>query len=103
MSTKALVAIALIGAGVAIAQTALPPELPNNANNIIAPKVSDFEDIRPPGSVREARACSEDIARMCAPETITRRNVPDCLEDRDADVSLSCKAHLARIQDKLNN
>lgn len=101
---KLLIAVMLIGVGVAAAQTTQPsPQVPTKETKIITPKISEFEVVEAPGSVREARACSEDIKRLCSAHTETRRNVRECLADKSSEVSLSCKAYMARVDDQNGN
>lgn len=101
LGAKVILGAVLIAAGVAVAQTTPAP--PSKNPKIITPNISEFKDVRAPGSVREARACSEDIKRLCAAHTETRRNVRACLANKSSEVSLSCKAYMARTDNQNGN
>ena len=90
--------ILFVVAGVAVAQT-LNPQVPdiNGLHRIVVNNTNLLNSENPiPGTVREARACSADITRLCAQKKETRRNVPDCLTDNKSSVSRSCLNYIAR-------
>jgi hypothetical protein len=94
VGTKIAIGLSLMVAGAALAQNAgLVPDLkPKDATVAAAPTKDDLDQAPPPGSQREAKACSDDIKLFCAAQTATRRDVLQCFEDKDAQVSQSCKA-----------
>lgn len=79
--------------------TTRPPPVEPNGRTIPPPMRKDT-DQPAPGSQREARACSADIARLCALETRTRRNVRACFRAKQSQFSDSCKAFIKRSREK---
>jgi hypothetical protein len=98
LGTKIAIGLSLMVAGAALAQNAgLVPDLkPVDPTVAAAPTKDDLDQAPPPGSQREAKACSDDIKVLCAPQTVTRRDVLQCFEDKNTQVSQSCKAYLER-------
>ncbi len=107
VALAAIVSVSLIG--VAQAQSGSPnqqgptaarpsPVEPNGRT--IPPPVKKDIDQPVPGAQREARACSADIARLCAPERRTRRNLRACFKEKQSQFSDSCKAFIKRSREK---
>jgi hypothetical protein len=76
-----------------------PMPLEPNGRGVPAPMKKEI-DQPVPGSQREARACSGDIARLCAPQARTRRNIRLCFKEKQSQFSDSCKAFIKRSREK---
>jgi hypothetical protein len=100
---KGALGLSLVVAGAALAQNVglAPPKLkPVEEKTIDAPSSADLSQAPAPGSRREAKACSDDIKTYCAAQTITRRDVFQCFDDKASLISPSCNAYLQRIQNE---
>jgi hypothetical protein len=106
VGVKVALGLSLMVAGAALAQNVgqgaglLPNPQPKEIVGA-APTKADLNQAPPPGSQREAKACSNDIKLLCAPQTVTRRDVLQCFEDKTSQVSQSCKAYLDRYEQEL--
>jgi hypothetical protein len=107
VTTAAIVSISVIG--VANGQSTSPnqqgptsarPTLVEPNGRTIPPPMKKDLDQPAPGAQREARACSADIARLCAPESRTRRNLRACFKEKQSQFSDSCKAFIKRSREK---
>jgi hypothetical protein len=104
IAAKVVLGVSLTLAGAALAQNVgLVPELRPETRDGTAPTSNDLGQAPPPGTQREAKACSEDIKLLCAPETTTRRDVLQCFEDKAPQVSQSCKSYLLRFADEIGD
>jgi hypothetical protein len=102
IGVKSIIGVSLMVAGAALAQNAgigVPQLKPVDESKIEAPTTTDLNQAPPPGSQREAKACSDDIKLYCAPQTQTRRDVRQCFADKSSQISQSCKAYLDRVAD----
>lgn len=79
--------------------SARPNMVEPNGRTILPPIKKDL-DQPAPGAQREARACSADIARLCASEARTRRNLRACFKEKQSQFSDSCKAFIKRSREK---
>lgn len=107
VAMAAIVSVSLIGVAQAQSGSTNPPgpsttrPTPVEPNGrTIPPPIKKDIDQPVPGSQREARACSADIARLCATETRTRRNLRACFKEKQSQFSDSCKAFIKRSREK---
>jgi hypothetical protein len=102
IGTKVAIGMSLMAAGAALAQNVgLVPDLMPKEATVTAPTKAELDVAPAPGTQREAKACSDDIKMLCAPQTASRRDVLQCFEDKDAQVSQSCKSYLKRFEEEL--
>jgi hypothetical protein len=100
VGVKGVIGVSLMVAGAALAQNigvSAPKLKPVDEITAEAPTKADLAEAPPPGTKREAIACSRDITLHCAFEADTRRNVRQCFQDKYSLISPSCRAYYERV------